>query len=330
MSYTPTASPDPQAPQKVPQKDNRKIIYALLIGALIITWGYIIFDKHKQGETTIIHDKEIVYVTNAKDSLQAAFNDASAKADSLTGNNVQLQGALAEKNSQILKLRSNIGNILKKKNATAAELNEAKSMITELNGKIDGLFTEITKLKGENQQLNSANQQLSTEKTQLTSEKGELQTNLSKTQAEKANVEDLASTLHASNINVAAVKLKGNGSEKETSSAKRADQFVISCSLDENRVTPSGNKTLYVCVYNPDGTPSGTEGSFTARDGNAKPYSNKVEVNYEQGKTLPVSFHWKPAADKFQSGDYKIEIYNNGFKIGEGKKSLKKGGFLGL
>ena len=326
MSYSPTAS----TPSPTPPKDNRKIIYALLIGALIVTWVYIIIDKQKNKE--VITQKEIQYVTvtNAKDSLQAAFNDATAKADSLTGSNVQLQGALAEKNSAILKLRSNISNILKKKNATDAELKEAKSMIAELNGKIDGLFTEIAQLKGENQQLNSANQQLTTEKTQLTTEKGELQTNLSKTQAEKANVEDLASTLHASNIAVTAVKVKGNGTEKETSSAKRADQFVISCSLDENRVAPSGKKALYVCVYNPDGTPSATEGSFTGRDGNAKSYSNKVEVTYEQGKSLPVSFHWKPATDKFQSGDYKIEIYNNGFKIGEGKKSLKKGGFLGL
>jgi len=156
-----------------------------------------------------------------------------------------------------------------------------------------------------------------------------LQTNLSKTQADKANVEDLASTLHASNIAVEAVKVKSNGSQKQTSSAKRADLFIISCSLDENRVTPSGKKTIYVSVSNPDGTPSGTEGTFKSRDGNDVAYSNKVEVDYTTGKILPVSFSWKPE-NKFQAGEYKILIYHNGFKIGEGKKDLKKGGFLGL
>lgn len=323
MSYSSNAAPQPQ------QKDNRKTIYALLIGALVLTWGYLIYDKSKNKE--IITQKEIQYVnvSNAKDSLQSLFNDASARADSLTGSNVQLTGALAQKNSEILKLRSNIGSILKKKNATEAELKQAKEMIAELNGKIDGLFAEITKLKGENQQLTSANQQLSTEKNQLTTEKGELQTNLSKTQAEKANVEDLASTLHASNISVEAVKVKSNGSQKETSSAKRADLFIISCSLDENRVTPSGKKTIYVSVLNPDGTPSGTEGSFKSRDGSDVAYSNKVEVDYTTGKILPVSFSWKPGS-KFQAGEYKIIIYHNGFKIGEGKKDLRKGGFLGL
>ena len=323
MSYSSSDAPQGKS------KDNRKTIYTLLISLLIITWGYLIYDKSKNKE--IITQKEIQYVTvsNARDSIQSLFNDASARADSLTGSNIQLTGALAQKKTEISALRSNISNILKKKNATEAELLQAKQMITDLNGKIDGLYEEVSKLKGENQQLTSANQQLNTEKTQLTNEKGELQSTLSKTQAEKANVEDLASTLHASNISINAVKVKSDGSEKETSSAKRADLFIISCTLDENRVTPSGKKSLYVCVSNPDGSPSGTEGTFKSRDGSDVPYSNKVEVDYTTGKSLPVSFSWKPGS-KFQSGEYKIQIYHNGFKIGEGSKTLKKGGFLGL
>jgi myosin heavy subunit len=327
MPYIPTSSPS-SSTSPAP-KDYRKLIYALLITALVLTWGYLIYDKNQSKQVSVQKEIQYVTVSSAKDSLQVLFNSATARADSLTGSNVQLQGALSQKNSDILKLRTNINGILRKKNATAAELNHAKAMIAELNEKVDNLYTEITRLKGENQKLTSTNQQLNTDKSQLTTEKGELQTNLSKTEAAKANIEDLASTLHASNINVSAVKVKSNGSQKETSSAKRADIFVISCTLDENRVTPSGNKTLYVCVFNPDNSPSVTAGNFTIRDGSSKAYSDKVDVNYEQGKSLPVSFSWKPGS-KFQSGDYKIEIYNNGFKIGEGRKSLKKRGFLGL
>lgn len=50
-------------------------------------------------------------------------------------------------------------------------------------------------------------------------------------------------------------------------------------------------------------------------------------MNYEQNKVTPVSFDIKQT-DKYQVGDYKIEIYNNGFKIGEGVKKLKKGGLF--
>ncbi len=323
MSYTPTASPN------APKKDNLKIIIGVLIAALVITWGYIIINHNQTKDILTQKNTEYVNVSTARDSIKAELDKAADRLDSLTGNNVQLQGALAEKNSELLKMKSNINSILKKKNASDAELAQAKQMITDLNGKIDGYVEEINKLKGENQQLTTANQQLTTDKTQLTNEKGELQTNLSKTQAEKANIEDLASTLHASNINVAAMHVSGSGKESETSNAKRASLLIISCTLDENRVTASGKKSLYVCVYNPDGTASGTEGTFKQRDGSDKPYTNRVEVNYEQGKPMPVSFNWKPG-DKFQSGNYKIEIYHNGFKIGEGTKNLKKGGFLGL
>jgi hypothetical protein len=30
--------------------------------------------------------------------------------------------------------------------------------------------------------------------------------------------------------------------------------------------------------------------------------------------------------ETFKIGNYKIEVYNNGFKVGEGTRTLKKGG----
>jgi predicted nucleic acid-binding Zn-ribbon protein len=314
------------------QKDNRKTIYAILIAALVLTWGYILYDKSKAKEALATANTQTTVAVTSRDSIKAELDKAELRSDSITSSNVQLQGALADRNSEILKLKSNVRTILNKKNATDEELKQARVMIKELNGKIDDLFAEVTKLKSENAELTATNQQLNTDKTQLTTEKKNLETNLNNTQTENkklADKVDVASTLHASNIGVAAVTVKRNGKEKETSNAKKADMFVIACTLDENRVTPSGTKLLYVCVYNPDGSPSGVEGTFTTREGDTKPYTNKVEVNYEQGKATPVSFNWKPG-EHFQTGDYKIEIYNNGFKIGEGKKTLKKSGFLGL
>jgi hypothetical protein len=107
----------------------------------------------------------------------------------------------------------------------------------------------------------------------------------------------------------------------------------VSFKLDENRIAPSGNKDLYVCVTGPDGKPitmpDAGSGSFTTRDEGDKVFTKQVSVNYTQGQALPVSFDWKPSNGKFLEGDYKIQIYQNGFKIGEGIKTLKKAGFLG-
>lgn len=330
MSYTASNHPTPgsQYPQ---QKDNRKLIYGILIAALIGTWGYIIYDKSQSKETITQLQGRVVNIDSARNAIQQDFMVVSAKADSLTQNNIQLNTDLSDRKTDIQKLKANIGNILKKKNASDSELAQAKQMINELNGKVDGYLAEIEKLKGENQQLTTSNQQLNTEKTQLTADKASLEENLTTTKTEKKVLEDkvdVASTLHASNIGIAAIKVSGNGKEKETTTAKRANLIRVGFRLDENRVTPSGQKDLYVVVTGPDGKPI-TEGStFNTREEGSKAFTSKVAVNYEQGKAIPVTFNIPPQGDKYKEGDYKIEIYNNGFKIGEGTKTLKKGGLF--
>lgn len=309
------------------QRDNRKLIYGILIVALLSTWAYIFYDKSQTKETIGQLETRITNVDSARNAIQQEFLEVSAKADSLTQNNIQLQGALADRGSEIQKLKGSISNILKRKNASDAELAQAKQMISDLNGKVDGLFAEIEKLQGENKQLTAANEQLSTEKTQLTSEKENLQQNLSATKKELDEKVDVASTLHASNIGITAIDIKSSGSEKTTSTAKRADLMRISFVLDPNRIAPSGTKDIYVCVTAPDGKVISEGTKFITREDGEKTYTSKVSVNYEQGKVTPVSFDWKQST-KYQTGNYKIEIYNNGFKIGEGVKTLKKGGLF--
>ena len=311
--------------------DNRKLIYGILITALVLTWGYIFYDKSKTKETVTLLETKISNVDSARNAIQAEYTLVSAKADSLTQNNLQLHGSLAEKGTEIQKLKVNIGNILRKKDATAAELADAKNMISDLNGKINGLFVEIEKLKGENQTLTTSNQQLSNEKTQLNTDKQNLEQNLSKTATEKqqlADKVDVASTLQASHIAILAIDLKSNGKEKETNTAKRADFMRVIFTVDANRVTPSGSKDFYIIITGPDGKSFNDGGNFTTREDGEKGFTNKVSVAYEQGKPMPpVSFNWKKN-DKYVEGNYKIEIYNNGFKIGESLKTLKKGGLF--
>ena len=309
------------------QKDNRKVIYGILKVALLATWAYIFYDKSRTTETIGQLETRITNVDSARNAIQQEFLEVSAKADSLTQSNIQLQGALADRGSEIQKMKGNINNILKRKNASDAELAQAKQMISELNGKIDGLFAEIEKLQGENKQLTAANEQLSTEKTQLTSEKENLQQNLSATKKELDEKVDVASTLHASNIGITAIDIRNSGNEKTTSTAKRADLMRISFVLDPNRIAPSGVKDIYVCVTGPDGKVISEGTKFITREEGEKIYTSKVSVTYEQGKVTPVSFDWKQST-KYQTGNYKIEIYNNGFKIGEGVKTLKKGGLF--
>ncbi len=331
MSYSnyPSASPGNQ-PNQEPPKDNRKLVYGILIAALVGTWGYIIYDKNKSGEQIKTLTTQYTVADSSRSAVETEYNDALSRMDSLTGSNTKLKGDLALQQSSIDSLKSSIKTELSKKNA---DLGRARSMIKELNGKITDLLTQVEQLKQQNQTLTTANQDLTTQRDTITAQKTRVEQDLSTTQAAKAQVEDVGSTLHASDVDITALDIKRSGKEKVTTTAKKADVFRVSFMLDENRIAPSGTKELYVCVTGPDGhpitIPANGSGTFQTRDEGEKVFTNKVDVQYQQGQRMPVSFDWKPESGKYQTGDYKIQIYQNGYKIGEGTKSLKKGGLFG-
>ena len=294
-----------------------KILIAVLAVALIGSWIYFSTSK---TEIITNYTAQVNNLDSAKNAIQADFIAVSAKADSLTQQNTQLQGDLLSKSNDIQQLKSNISNILRKKEATDKELAEAKSMIAELNGKVAGLFTDLAKAQEENKALTVKNEVLTTENSNLN-------TNLTSTTKEKERLQDLGSTLHASSFSIQAVRVKDDGTEKVTKSAKRANTIRLSFQIDKNKITPSGTQDLYVCITGPNGVSFTEGGKINTREDGTKAYSNKIAVQYVQNAVLPISYDVKQSA-KFVEGEYLVEVYNNGFKIGEGKTTLKKGGLF--
>ncbi len=319
----------PQAPM-APKRDNRNIVYGGLILALLGTWGYIIYDKNKSTEQIVQLQQNYTTVDSSRRQVQDEYNEALARLDSLTGSNAQYQGMLGEKQGEIEGLKREIKSILSNKNASSGELASARRKIKELNGKIEGLYAEIDELKQQNSQL-------ATEKQTVVVQKQEVEKSLETTKTEKVELEskiDVGSTLNANNIAIKPINVKGNGKEKETTTAKRVDKLRVQFEIAENRIATSGEKELYVVIYAPNGSPvstpdstAGGSGTFKTREEGEKVFTSKLTISYEQGKRLPVSFDWNQGS-QYQVGDYKVEVYHNGYKIGEGKASLKKGGLF--
>ena len=117
--------------------------------------------------------------------------------------------------------------------------------------------------------------------------------------------------------------------KKETTTAKKVDKLVVSYNV-ENRIAKSGPADMYIIVTAPDGKVISTEttggGTFTTRTDGDQTFTYKTTINYEQGTRQNIQVPL--IQDKFQTGDYKIQVYHNGFKIGEGVRTLKKGGLF--
>ena len=312
----------------VKNNTGRNVLTAILVIALLGTWGYIIYDKNKTRQEKDELTTQIVNSDSSKNELQRELDDAALRLDMLKTSNVKADSLLKTKDKDIQALKSRVQAILNDKNATSAQLAEARRLIAQLKGNIDTYTAEIESLKLQNTQLTE-------EKRVVTQERDSVKRNYDSANQviqQKENVIDVGSTLHASNFKIEGIKEKSSGKEKVTTTAKRVDKLRISFDIDENRITQSGPKDIYVSITAPDGTPVVVDalgsGTFVTRDGVNRPFTKKIQINYVQGQKQPVTVEWTQNSD-FQTGNYKIEIYNNGFKIGEGVRSFKKGGLFG-
>ena len=323
MSTTDTSVTTTESPKS---PNSKNLIIGILVAAVIILGGFLIYNQSKTGDTLKANQTEIAKVMTEKSDIQTSFDASLARLDSMKTVNAEMDSKLAASNDEIAKMKTEIRGILNKRNATAAELKRARTLIARLNGKITDLESQVAMLTQENDslKLNVAT---------LTSDKETLTRNLDSTNVIKQKLEtkvDIASTLNASNITITPLKVKNNGKEKVKTVAKRVDKLVVSFDV-KNRIIESGMTDLYVVVIGPDGqpvTPDVSGSTFTTREEGDKVFTAKLPVTLETAKAKNVQFAFAPAKH-FQEGNYKIQIYQNGFLIGEKTRELKKGGLFG-
>lgn len=322
--------PQSEKPEETPtrSRSGRNILTGFLIIALLATWGYIIYDNNRKRQEKDHLTAQIVSSDSAKNELQQELDDAAMRLDALKTSNATADSLIQTKDKEIQDLRGRIQGILNDKNATQAQLNEARRLIAQLKGNIDTYASEIESLKLENLQLTEQN-------IAVTEERDLARRNLDSASVvirEKDDLLDIGSTLNASNFKITGVKEKNSGKEKETSKAKKVDKIRITFTLDENRITQSGPTDIFIAITSPDGKPVSVDalgsGRFMTRDGSEKFFTKKVNVHYIQGQSQTVNVEWTQNSN-FQTGNYKIEVYNNGFKIGQGTVNFRRGGLFG-
>lgn len=317
----------PPTQEDKPKKDHKNTIIICLSIALLATLGYLFAIKSSTTKTIQEQRQELTEVNNAKSELQSSFDASLARLDSLGQVTDNMQIELDEKITEIANAKAEIRKILNKKNITDDELAKAKKMINSLNQKINGMEEQIAQLTEDNRKLERDNAVLTIDKEKLKNE-------LSNTNNEKQELQrqvDVASTLNASNININAYNIKKSGKEVASSNPKRVDKMVVSFDLS-NRIIKSGSTDLYIIILGPDNKPISTRnnlpGTFSTREEGNKTFTAKVPVELEPSKTKNVSFSFAPEGN-FMEGEYKIEIYQNGYLIGQSKKTLKKSGIFG-
>jgi hypothetical protein len=307
----------PEDNQQSAALKKKNVTIVLLLVALAGTWTYLLWNKSQQQDTIALQTVQIENLDADKAAIQKEFDMAIIRLDSVSNINVSLSNQVSEQQRDIASQKTAIKKILSDRNATKTSLDQARQMVSDLNGKITALENQIAYLKQENLELSQAN-------TTLQGEKEGLEQDLSKSAAQNAalaNKVDIGSTFTASAIQISSIDIKPSGKEKITANAKRVDKLLVSFDV-ENRIAPSGPADMYLIVTDPSGKII-TEKGFvlpTREDGD-RPYTALIPVNYEKGTRQKVEFPVR--AGQYNKGTYRLEIYHNGFKIGERSCPLK-------
>ncbi len=308
---------------------NKKfvILTSILVAALLGTWGYILFDKNKTAETIVQKDNTIATTSSQRDELQKELEDATMRYDMLKTTNSKNDSTITAKDREIDEKKARVSQLLSKVNATQDELGEARRLIASMNGDIEVYKNQVAILQGQKVQLIQEKAMVTTQRNQALKEYDSATMVIK----QKNDLLEVGSTLQATNFNIVGINEKSSGKEKTTTTAKKVDKLRITFDLAENMIASTGAKEIYVRITAPDGSviavPALGSGTFVTRDGDQKTYTQKLNVKYTQNMKKTVSFDWDQNAD-FLKGDYKIEVYNNGFKVGDAYKPLKKGGLF--
>ena len=132
-----------------------------------------------------------------------------------------------------------------------------------------------------------------------------------------------AKILHASGIVVSGVRERKLFGKKEvvTDKASKVEEIKVKFSLDQNVVADAGDKDIFVKIIGPDGAPITGKMQTTKVDGTETLYTEKKTVDYKNERLDDVVYCKKQGS--YTKGEYTVEIFAEGFRIGSSKFTLK-------
>ena len=303
----------------------------LLLASIILlwSWGYQFSFKHTENNTlSFINVKDsAIAARKISDSLQKSFYNTldhlDKTIDSVYTNSDSIKGNLEVRLAEFYQLRNQITDSFKNR-TTDVDIRLASERINLLQQRVRQLSVSYTDVENENKRLNQLLQQYTNQKK----ENFTITANTSKAEGfvaykRKAVKNNFAADFTASDLQLVALALAGeDGKEKETLQAEQPLKLVGSFVI-KNNSSEDNSAELMIVVLQPDGRvlqkSTWESGAFQTKAGN-KIYSYKMQANCSSGESKRLQF-WL-SSDKYQKGNYSMQVYHNGIMIAKITKGL--------
>jgi len=292
------------------KKPNVNALYGVL-GLLLVILAvavYMLLDTRK-NLNLVSEDlaEKTEFFRLEKDSLERELRNIYYRYDTLETNSLELQAEMKLQQDKIDKLISMQAEDAYKIRMYRKEMETLRSVLRSYIVQIDSLNMQNQELLAQNKQLRNTELRLTTEKEQLQRDKTQLE-----------EIKDLATTLQASQINLVLL----NKRDKESSRIRTAEKVRIDFVLRANKVTPAGEKQIFLRIIRPDQVTLGSPDlEMIDFNGEQLPASASRVVNYEN-EDLPVSIFWTNDGE-IVPGEHTVELYSEGKQIGQASFVLK-------
>jgi predicted nuclease with TOPRIM domain len=298
------------------ESQKKPIVQYVLIALLVLISGLGIYLLSENRNLKLaLEDCGVSYDTMEEEKTEVMHDlrDMASEYDSLMTDNDSINVKLNSEKERVDKLMADA----KKYNWSIYKLKKEATTLREIMKgyvrTIDSLNTENVELRAENIQVRDALGAQENANSKLKESNSELEGKVR-----------LGAKLAAISFTANAQRVKRNNVHKETSRANNANKIKACFTIDDNEVTESGKKMVYLRILTPEGTVlaerSDNSNTFELNGARAL-YSVKKEVNYEN-KELDLCMYWD-VTKELTPGEYFIKAYISGDEVGATSMILK-------
>lgn len=254
---------------------------------------------------------ELANLTGEFDRLNAEFSRYEDQQLQLTNDSLVQQ--YNEAKERVNTLLNELEREKRSNRANREKIKQLEDEITTLKGIARHYLEEIKRLNEENEGLR---QELTTEKDR-NKNLAEENATVSRSNAQLTETVQLAKKLNITGLSLTAYK-KNDKVEKNITKAKKLGvSFIVS----PNNTASAGRKNFYIRIVSPEGIPFGGGPSFSY-DGGTIVSTAMKEAEYDNGE-LRMDIYW-PVNTTLTAGDYTVEVFADGYRLGTGRFNMKK------
>jgi len=299
--------------ETTPRKNNKAAVAIALLSIVVIVQGIKIYldykDKAAVRQELAASEENLESTLTRLTEIKTELDDKIAQIEKLGGDVAELEKARAEVDVELKSVR--------KRNDRA---------VRELKDRVEG-YEELLKLKDtEIEKLQSVNKELFTENRSLKTKQNVLNDSINRLAKNTDDLESkvaIASQLKAENMVVLALNSKGK--ERESPFRNRQiETLKVEFNLAENKVAPIEGKKIMIRVLDENRQPifnvDKGSGTFTV-EGREEFYTSAQEILFDNTKQK-LTFLYEKGSD-YASGNYTVEIFTDGYKIGSMQFSVK-------